>query len=125
MNVAKSKLTAEIAAWLTNQIDSDPEAAPLIRKAFKTGKLTKVTDYFWQQDSLRLRSVGYKLLSIYFESHEFMHDRSFSSGEIIALSKYLNTPFYISEQKIIIFSDEQSVMCSLAGSVATWIKNLS
>jgi hypothetical protein len=125
MNIEKNKLVTEIVEWVENELVAASRGDPLIKNAFKFNKSNKVTDYFWQVDSLRLRSTGFKIMCLYFTHQEFLHDRPFNVGEIITLSKHLNSPFFINERKITIFNDEQIVMCSIAGSVATWIKNLS
>lgn len=113
-------MTEEITAWLQNELkDCDDHA---IKMAFG-GKLYKATDYFHQQDSLRLRAAGYQLLKHFFDHEEFSHTRPFYTGEILTLSKYMNAPFYINREKIILFHHEHIVMCKLAGSVDAWLKN--
>tara|TARA_R110000851_G_scaffold263809_1_gene416362 strand:- start:1004 stop:1285 length:282 start_codon:yes stop_codon:yes gene_type:complete len=85
----------------------------------------KNTDYFYAADSLRLRSAGFKLMRIYFDCQEFQHEHSFTAGEILSLSRYLNTPFYINRNKIVLFSNENIVLCKMAGSVALWLDNFA
>ena len=115
-------LTQEITDWVKDQILTSTD--PVVQKAF-SGKNYKVTDYFFNEDSLRLRSAGYRLLRTVFDSEEFKHDRPFYTGEILILSKNMNAPFYISEEKIVLFHHEHIVMCKLAGSVTLWLNNFS
>lgn len=113
-------LTEEITQWLRNEIDEC--GIPEIKTVFG-GRDYKVSDYFHQPDSLRLRAAGYQLLKTFFDHEEFKHEREFYTGEILALSKHMNAPFYINRETIVLFSHEHIVMCKLAGSVKTWLKN--
>ena len=119
---SKKILTDEITAYLQNQIDECPDSE--IGKCFG-GKRYKSTDYFHQADSLRLRAAGYQLLRIFFDHEEFTMGRNFHAGEIIILARHMNSPFYINQEKIVLFSDEHIVMCKLAGDVTSWLKNFS
>jgi len=113
-------LTEEITQWLRKEIE-DCEDATI--KTIFGGRDYQVGDYFHQPDSLRLRAAGYQLLKIFFDHEEFKHERGFYAGEIIALSKHMNAPFYINRETIVLFSNEHIVMCKLAGSVESWLKN--
>jgi hypothetical protein len=115
-------LTAEITAWIKKEVDASND--PIIRQVFGDRDY-EVSDYFHQPDSLRLRSSGYRLLKVFFDCEEFKHDREFYVGEILALSKHMNAPFFISGTKIVLFSHEHIVLCKLAGSVALWLQNFS
>lgn len=118
----KKILTAEITDWLTKEIKESQDET--IQKVFGNREW-KTSDYFHTDDSLRLRSTGYQLLKTFFEHEEFVHDREFYSGEILALSQHMNAPFYINRDKIVLFHNEHIVMCKLAGSVALWLQNFS
>jgi hypothetical protein len=91
-------------------------------QVFGSRKYTS-SDYFTQPDSLRLRAAGFKLLKLYFEHEEFKHERPFYTGEILTLSTHMSAPFYINGDKITLFSNENMVMCKMAGSVALWLNN--
>jgi hypothetical protein len=120
VNESKKILVTEIVDWLQAEINNS-DGPPV-----KPGDIGfKSSDYFYAADSLRLRSAGFKLMRIFFDCEEFQHDRVFHAGEIINLSRYLNTPFYINRDKITLFSHENIVMCKLAGSVALWLNNFS
>jgi len=84
-----------------------------------------VSDYFFQPDSLRLRSTGFLLLKEFFDHEEFIHTRGFYTGEILTLSKNMNAPFYINQSKIVLFDNQNIVMCKISGSVADWLENMS
>lgn len=118
MNEFKKKLTSEITVWLQNELNSTNDS--LIKDALG-GISYKATDYFYHADSLRLRSAGYRLLKTYFDCEEFKHSRYFYTGEILTLSTHMNAPFFISENAIVLFSQENIIMCKMAGSVALWL----
>jgi hypothetical protein len=122
VNKSKKILTQEITDWLTDELNSCTD--PVIKAAFG-GSRYKSTDYFYQADSLRLRSAGFQLLKTFFDCEPFIHDRSFYTGEILTLSHNMNAPFFINERKIVLFSHENIVMCKLAGSVASWLDNFN
>jgi hypothetical protein len=119
-NESKKILTSEITDWLQNAIANTGD--PAIIQVFGDRKYTS-SDYFTQPDSLRLRSAGFQLLKMYFEHEEFKHDRPFYTGEILTLSTHMSAPFYINRDKITLFSNENMVMCKMAGSVALWLNN--
>jgi len=116
----KKKLTAEITTWLNDELSSTQN--DLIKNTFGLHNY-KITDYFYNQDSLRLRSAGYHLLKNYFDCEEFTHDRNFYTGEILTLSQNLTAPFYINRNKITLFHHEHIVMCKMLGSVTLWLNN--
>tara|TARA_R110000851_G_scaffold277406_1_gene430532 strand:+ start:930 stop:1265 length:336 start_codon:yes stop_codon:yes gene_type:complete len=109
----------EISDWLQAELRKGDPPVPTADLGFKQ------SDCFYAADSLRLRSAGFKLMRIFFDCEEFQHDRGFNAGEIISISKYMNTPFYINRNKIVLFSNENIVMCKMAGSVALWLNNFS
>lgn len=113
-------LTEEISQWLLNELEDCNDTA--LREAFG-GKNYRSSDFFHQPDSLRLRAAGYQLLRHFFDNEQFTHEREFYTGEILTLSKYMNAPFYINREKIVLFHHEHIVMCKLAGSVSAWLKN--
>lgn len=113
-------MTEEITAWLKNEIDNSDDN--VVKKAFGNKEYTS-SDYFFQADSLRLRSAGYQLLSIFFDNEKFTHTRQFYVGEILTLSKHMNAPFFIDDKDIVLFSNEHIVMCKIAGNVASWLQN--
>jgi hypothetical protein len=119
---SKKILTEEITEWLRNELENCDD--PVIKATFGARNY-KSSDYFYHSDSLRLRSAGYHLLKQYFDCEEFKHDRPFYTGEILTLSKHLNAPFFINQEKIVLFSNENIVMCKVAGSVALWLNNFS
>lgn len=119
-NKSKRILTAEITQWLTNELENCEDEA--IKAAF-SGRDYRASDYFHNDDSLRLRAAGYQLLKVFFDCEEFQHSRDFYTGEILTLAKHMNAPFYINRDKIVLFSHEHIVMCKLAGDVASWLKN--
>ena len=84
-----------------------------------------VSDYFYREDSLRLRKAGYSLLKLFFDNEEFEHTRKFNYGELLQLSRHLNSPYFIDGKKIVLFGDEQIVMCKMSDSVALWLTNIS
>lgn len=122
MNESKRTLTEQITDWL--QIEIDKSGDDSVKSVFGQPG-TKNTDYFYQADSLRLRSAGYKLLRIYFDCEKFNLGREFRVGEILTLSKNMNAPFYIAGPHIVLFSHENIVMCKLAGDVTSWLNNFS
>jgi hypothetical protein len=117
---SKRTLTSEITSWIKKEVESSDD--PIVRQVFGDRDY-EVGDYFYQADSLRLRSSGYKLLKVFFDCEEFKHEREFYVGEILTLSKHMNAPFFISGTKIVLFSHEHIVLCKLAGSVALWLEN--
>ena len=119
---SKRTLTAEITAWIKKEIDSADDSK--FKEVFGDRNY-EVLDYFYQSDSLRLRSAGYHLLTVFFDCEEFTHTRDFYVGEILTLSHHMNAPFFINRNKIVLFSHEHIVMCKLAGSVALWLDNFS
>lgn len=121
-NESKKILTAEITEWLRNELENCDD--PLIKSTFGVRDY-KSSDYFYHPDSLRLRSAGFHLLKQFFDCEEFKHSRNFYTGEILALSKHMNAPFFINQDKIVLFSNENIVMCKMAGSVALWLNNFS
>lgn len=129
-NKSKKILTQEITQYIQNELDDIIDAeiedhqTSLIKQVFKKDDY-KVTDYFYQADSLRLRAAGYQLLKHFFDHEIFDHTRKFNVGEILLLSKKMNAPFYIIDNQITLFNNEHIVMCKLSGSVAVWLDNIS
>ncbi|MCK4824848.1 hypothetical protein KA005_54355 [bacterium] len=122
MSKSKKILTGEISQYLNDELNDTTD--PVMVKLFG-GKDYVTGDFFFQEDSLRLRPLGYELLKVFFDNEEFIHDRTFHAGELIDLAHYMNAPFFIRQKKIVLFSNEHMVMCKLSGSVALWLKNLS
>lgn len=116
----KKDLTDQITRWLQEKIDNDDGD---IGKIFGDHRY-RSNDYFQSSDSLRLRHAGYELLKNYFDHEQFEHDRNFYSGEILLISRNINSPFYIHQNRIVLFDHEQIVLCKLSGSVALWMENL-
>jgi hypothetical protein len=115
-NQSKNQLVDDITKYLCNQLSERGGGAHT--------QNIKVTDYFFRADCLRLRKSGYQLLKLFFENEEFEHDRKFNYGELLLLSRNLNSPYFINERKIVLFGDEQIVMAKLTGNVALWIENI-
>lgn len=113
-------MTQEITDWLINELEAETDENVL--KVFGGTKPDPI-EFFIQPDSLRLRAKGYQILRYYFDHEEFLHNRDFLTGEILTLSRHMNAPFYINKNKLVLFSQENIVMCKLAGDVASWLKN--
>lgn len=116
----KSQLTQEITDWIHSEIQNTDNHELINLFNFET---MSILDYFHHTDSLRLRAAGYQLLKVFFEHQEFKHHRSFYTNEILKLSKYLNAPFYINMEKIVLFDTDNIVLCKMSGSVENWLNN--
>jgi hypothetical protein len=109
----KKKLTAEITDYVNQEL-------AVIEEKFSKKPLRPV-DLFIQPDSLRLRPVGYQLLILDFEPHSFPLKRKLTAGELLKISKNMNSPYYLTASSLAVFGDECSVMLKLAGDVTSWL----
>jgi hypothetical protein len=122
----KEQLVADIISWLQNEFRNNYDL-----KAHELSKLGEIdaTTLFIQPDSLRLRSLGNRVLKTYFDHETFTLDRPLSVNQILQLSKHLNSPFFIYEKQgattLTLFGHEQIVLCKMAGSVTLWLDNIS
>lgn len=122
-NNSKKKLIQEITDWLKAELEKDPldvNSALLATRKISPGTI------FHHDDSLRLRSFGFQLLKIYFDFEDFKIDKDpLTAGDLLALARVMNAPYYINKSKIYLFHHEHIVMCKMSGSVALWLQNLS
>ena len=116
---SKKKLTHEITQYLQEQIDSNdnPEVhAVWGHKQWKPG------EFFQAEDSLRLRPAGHQLLKFFFDHKTFKLDRRPTGAELLTLSRHMNAPYFIIDNKITLYSDEHIVMLKLTGDATSWLK---
>jgi len=119
---SKRMLTSEITDFLLKEISkgSTVSAAKILNK-----QNFVVQSIFYNADSLRLRSAGYKLLQLFFEYEEFQAGTPIKSGEILTLSQNLNAPFYINHNKLSLFGGEDLVFLKMSGDVHAWIETFN
>lgn len=116
---AKEKLTIEITDWIQQKIDDINEPDPILNE----NETYSPNDFFFQDDSLRLRYLGYKILTLYFDHETFEHSRNFHANELLILAKHMTSPFYISGNRIVLFNQEDIVLAKLAEDVTSWLNN--
>ena len=80
---------------------------------------------FFNPVSLRLTEIGHTLLGNFFENHSLDFEK-ITPGELIILSRYLNTPYCISQskKKFSTYANEGSVILKLIGNVNEWIVSI-
>ena len=101
------------------------EVVNYFQEKINSNELT-IHDIFYGPDSLRLRMFGNKLLKMYFENHTFPLERRLTMGELITLSKKINTPYYITDKNITIYDDEQIMILKLSqGKIIRWLSRLN
>ena len=79
---------------------------------------------FRAHSTLRLSDQGLLILSRFYKEYEFRTNTLISIRGLILLSKELTIPYYLSELKFVVFSEEVAMMIALCGGVDMYLKTL-
>lgn len=72
---------------------------------------------FYQKGSLRLTQDGYRILKKDFENHLFKYEEELMSKHLGAITKQFTLPYYLSQKKLVVFSDSDAMLISLSGNL--------
>lgn len=80
-------------------------------------------EFFMFSDGWRLTTLGCLSLATVTKPYEFQAN-DLSNEDLIALTECINVPYYLTRGrgKIIIFSDEESVLIKLTGDLHKWLE---
>ena len=77
---------------------------------------------FKRNGSLRLSIKGFRLLKPIYNSYHFHASFMFSSGQLIAIARELEGPYYILPTDIVIFNEAASIVIELSGGIDQFLK---
>lgn len=83
--------------------------------------------YNTKNKGLRLTPLGFKLLKYEkFEYYEFPIEKEIkvTARHILALDAEMQWPYFLNSKKIVLFSEEDSVVLKLVGGYENWISSL-
>lgn len=82
--------------------------------------------YNYQKKGLRLTTLGYRLMRHDFISYEYAIDAGVrvTAGNIIQLDRGMSWPYYITQDKLVLFSEDDSVIFKLVGGFRNWIQSI-
>lgn len=72
----------------------------------------------------RLTLPGFIIMKNRFQAYSFEHNKTLTSGSLMALDK-LSYPYYITNSRLILFSDTDAMLVNLTGSVENFLNNIS
>jgi hypothetical protein len=79
---------------------------------------------FCHPSTLRLTKLGFKSLRTIFTSYPFEIDRTILKAKhLLAISKTMEYPYYITDKELILFSTNDAVVIKLSGSVEKFLEN--
>ena len=82
--------------------------------------------YNTKKKGLRLTPLGYQLLKRDYDYYPFPIEKEskVTVRHILALDAEMNWPYYLTSKRLVLFSDEDSVILKLVGGYDNWIKSL-
>lgn len=83
----------------------------------KSKEYNDITDdvrIFLNKHTMRLTHVGYKILKKYYDCWEFENPPN-KAGQLMALLQKMKFPYYTTNKRIVLFSEQDAFMCKLAG----------
>ena len=94
-----------------------------VTPTLQTKELPEVnTLVFRNADILRLTYTGYVIMRGQFAAYSFEIARPMKSRSLAALSK-LSYPYFIAGKRLVVFSEMDAAMITLAGDVETFLEN--
>lgn len=72
----------------------------------------------------RLSNKGLDVLSALYDTYQHEVTEELSAKEYILLTRHIKYPFYLSKNRIVLFSREDAILLKLYGSVKSWIQSL-
>lgn len=81
-----------------------------------------MTVVFRHADTLRLTYTGYIIMRTQFTAYSFEIGKPMMAKHLMALSR-LSYPYFITQKRLVLFSEMDATVVTLSGSVETFLEN--